>query len=124
LLPELAEAGLVGAGKDISMAGTCGSLSMLLETSRVGATLDLDAIPTPPGVEPLRWLTAFPSFGFVLAVEPSAVSAVCTRFDALGIACAAVGAVDESRQLTLRAGGEMRTYLDLARTPLTGFGGA
>ena len=123
VLPELAEAGLVGAGKDISMAGTCGSLAMLLETSRVGATLDLDAIPAPPGVEPLRWLTAFPSFGFVLAVEPAAVSAVCARFDAVGVVCAAVGAVDESRRLRLRAGGELRTYLDLGTEPLTGFGG-
>ena len=43
LLPELAEAGLVGAGKDISMAGTCGSLAMLLETSGVGAVLDLES---------------------------------------------------------------------------------
>ena len=124
VLPELAEAGLVGAGKDISMAGTCGSLAMLLETSRVGATLDLDAVPAPPGVEPLRWLTAFPSFGFLLAVEAAAVRAVCARFDAVGVACAAVGAVDESRQLTLRAGGEAHTYLDLATMPLTGFGGA
>ena len=123
VLPELAEAGLVGAGKDISMAGTCGSLAMLLETSRVGATLDLDAIPAPPGVEPLRWLTAFPSFGFVLAVEPATVSAVCARFDAVGVVCAAVGAVDESRRLRLRAGGELRTYLDLGTEPLTGFGG-
>jgi hypothetical protein len=124
VLPELAEAGLVGAGKDISMAGTCGSLAMLLETSKVGATLDLDAIPAPPGVEPLRWLTAFPSFGFVLAVEAAAASAVCARFDAVGVVCAAVGVVDESRRLTLRAGGEVRTYLDLAMAPLTGFGGA
>lgn len=123
VLPELAEAGLVGAGKDISMAGTCGSLAMLLETSRVGATLDLDAIPAPPGVDPLRWLTAFPSFGFVLSVEPAAVSAIGARFDAVGVVCVPVGTVDDSRQLKLRAGGDERVYLDLAARSLTGFGG-
>jgi AIR synthase-related protein len=123
LLPELAEAGLVGAGKDISMAGTCGSLGMLLETSGVGAVLDLERIPTPAEVEPLRWLTAFPSFGYVLAVDESAVSQVCARFDAAGVACAAVGAITASRALLLRHAGQEAVYLDLSERPLTGFGG-
>jgi len=122
VLPELAEAGLVGAGKDISMAGTCGSLAMLLETSGVGAVLDLERVPAPAEVEPLRWLTAFPSFGYVLSVDESAVASVCARFDAVGIACAAVGTVNDSRRLTLRHAGEEALYLDLSEHPLTGFG--
>lgn len=122
VLPELAEAGLVAAGKDISMAGTCGSLAMLLETSGVGAVLDLEAIPTPPEVEPLRWLTAFPSYGYVLSVDENAVASVCARFDAVGVACAAVGKVDDSRQLRLRYQGEEALYLDLGESALTGFG--
>lgn len=122
VLPELAEAGLVGAGKDISMAGVCGSLAMLLETSRVGAVLDLAAIPAPSEVDPLRWLTAFPSFGFVLAVDPEAIAAVCARFDAVGVTCAAVGRVDDSRKLSLRYEAEQLVYLDLGADALTGFG--
>ncbi|HEY8946788.1 MAG TPA: sll0787 family AIR synthase-like protein, partial [Polyangiaceae bacterium] len=74
LLPELAEAGLVRAGKDVSMAGLCGTLLMLLETSGVGAYLELESVPAPPDVEPTRWLTAFPSFGYVLAVSPDVAS--------------------------------------------------
>ena len=123
VLPELAEAELVRAGKDISMAGTCGSLAMLLETSGVGAVLDLERIPAPAEVEPLRWLTAFPSYGYVLTVDDSAVRQVCARFDAVGVACAAVGEVTESRRLTLRHGAEEALYLDLAERALTGFGG-
>ena len=122
VLPELAEAGLVGAGKDISMAGTCGSLAMLLETSGVGAVLDIERIPAPPDVEPLRWLTAFPSYGYVLAVDDTAVSSVCARFDAVGVTCAAVGTVVDSRRLVLRYAGEEAVYLDLSERPLTGFG--
>jgi len=122
VLPELAEAGLVSAGKDISMAGTCGSLAMLLETSGVGATLDLEQIPAPSGVEPLRWLTAFPSFGYVLSVDERHVSAICARFDAVGVACAAVGTVDDSRELRLRYRAEEALYLDLGERALTGFG--
>jgi AIR synthase-related protein len=123
-LPELAEAGLVAAGKDISMAGTCGSLAMLLETSGVGAVLDLERVPAPAEVEPLRWLTAFPSFGYVLTVDESAAPAVCARFDAVGVACAAVGTVNASQRLTLRHAGAEALYLDLAERPLTGFGTA
>lgn len=122
VLPELAEAGLVGAGKDISMAGTCGSLAMLLETSGVGAVLELESVPAPPEVDALRWLMAFPSYGYVLSVDPQAVAPVCARFDAVGVACAAVGVVTESRSLRLRYAGQETVYLDL-EGPLTGFGG-
>lgn len=122
VLPELSESGLVRAGKDISMAGTCGSLAMLLETSDVGAVLELDRIPAPLAVEPLRWLTAFPSFGYVLAVDESAVGSICARFDAVGVSCAAVGTVNDSRRLVLRHRGEDALYLDLNERPLTGFG--
>ncbi len=122
VLPELAESGLVAAGKDISMAGTCGTLLMLLEASGAGAVLDLARIPAPSGVEPLRWLTAFPSFGFLLTAEPSAASRICARFDAAGIACAAVGEVTSTRTLELRSGDEREPYWDLTREPLTGFG--
>jgi len=123
VLPELAEAGLVGAGKDISMAGACGSLAMLLETSGVGAVLDLERVPAPAEVEPLRWLTAFPSFGYVLAVDDRAVRQVCARFDAVGVTCAAVGSITASAHLALRYAGEEAVYLDLGERPLTGFGG-
>ena len=121
LLPELAEAGLVSAGKDISMAGVCGSLLMMLETSAVGARLDLSHLPAPPKVEPLRWLGAFPSFGFVLSVEPSAVRTVCARFEAAGVACAAVGEVESEPRLELAYRDERAEYWDLSQ-PLTGFG--
>ncbi len=122
VLPELAESGLVSAGKDISMAGVCGSLAMLLETSGVGAVLDLGDLPAPGEVDPLRWLMAFPSFGFVLAVDPGAVAQVSARFDAVGVACAAVGQVNDSRKLELRYAEETQLYLDLRAQALTGFG--
>lgn len=121
VLPELAEAGLVAAGKDISMAGICGSTLMMLESSDVGARIDLERIPAPAGVDTIRWLTAFPSFGFVLAVDPQHAPAVCARFDAIGVACAAVGEIDASTKLVLSASGEEHTYWDLREEALTGF---
>jgi AIR synthase-related protein len=122
LLPELAESGLVGAGKDISMAGLCGTVSMLCETSGVGARIDLEAVPSPNNVEPLRWLTAFPSYGFVLAVAPTALSAVTARFDALGIHASAIGELCPEPRVELGYRDERATYFDFGKRELTGFG--
>ena len=47
LLPDLAEDGLVAAGKDISMAGLVGTVMMLCEGSGCGARLEVDAVPLP-----------------------------------------------------------------------------
>ncbi|RYF72658.1 MAG: sll0787 family AIR synthase-like protein [Comamonadaceae bacterium] len=113
VLPALAEAGLCDAAKDISMAGAIGTALMLLECSKVGATIDLDAIPRPEGVPLLRWLTSFPSFGFVLSVRPEALGEVLTRFAARDVACNVVGRVDDSRTLLLRRGDERELLWDL-----------
>jgi len=106
LLPAIAEDGLCCAAKDISMAGAVGTAMMLLECSGVGARIDLDALPRPDGVPLLRWLSSFPSYGFVLSVAPAQVAAVMARFSARDIACSVIGEVDATRQVRLRAGGE------------------
>ena len=86
---------------------------MLLESSGVGATIDLNAVPRPDGVSLARWLTSFPSYGFVLSVHPNAVEAVHQRFAARDIACAIVGTVDDSRTLVLRQGDMQALLWDL-----------
>lgn len=93
LLPLLAESGLCCAAKDISMAGAVGTALMLLECSRVGAVIDVGAVPRPAGVPLARWLQSFPSFGFVLSVRADRVAEVSGLFAARGIACAEVGEV-------------------------------
>lgn len=113
VLPRLAEDGLCRAAKDISMAGAVGTALMLLECSKVGATIDLDAIPLPPGVPLHRWLSSFPSFGFVLSVRPEHVAEVQSRFAARALACAVVGQVDDSQTLVLRQGVHSELLWDL-----------
>ena len=99
VLPGLAEGGLCDAAKDISMAGALGTALMLLECSKVGARIDVDAIPRPEALDPddeaalLRWLVSFPSYGFVLSVRPQHADAVLKRFRAREIGCAVVGEV-------------------------------
>ena len=106
------------------MGGVVGTLLMLLETSGVGAVLDLDAIPRPPEVPLDRWLVVFPSYGFLLSVRPERAAEAQAAFTRRALACAAVGQVDASRRLELRSGAEQQVMWDLAAEPLTGFSGA
>ena len=115
ILPGLAEDGLVRAGKDISMAGLVGTVLMLCEGSGVGAAIAVDAVPVPPGVDLGRFLTAFPSFGFVLAVKPADAAAVIARFAARDVSCAAIGAFDATGTVRLTRRGEEVEVWDLAR---------
>jgi AIR synthase-related protein len=115
LLPLLAERGLCRAAKDISMAGAIGTALMLLECSGVGATIDLDAIPRPPGVPLARWLASFPSFGFILSVAPDDSDAVGALFRERGLAAAPIGVVDDSQALVLAQGAERVLLWDLRR---------
>ncbi|CAN5440294.1 GNAT family N-acetyltransferase [soil metagenome] len=57
------------AAKDISMTGLVGTVGMMAEASGCGAVLDLDAVPRPDGAGLADWLTCFPGFGMVMAVD-------------------------------------------------------
>lgn len=112
LLPLLAESGLCDAAKDISMAGTLGTALMLLECSQVGARIDLASIPRPVDVPLAHWLTAFPSFGYLLSVRDEYVERVQAQFEARSLACAVVGTVDASRKVVVQQDGEAALLWD------------
>ena len=120
VLARLANDGLCRAAKDISGGGLLGTLLMLLECSAVGATINLSRIPIPPDVPLERWLASFPSFGFVLAVAPEHVEAVCERFARRDLACVSIGHVTAERRVLVRDDAEEREFWDLAREPFTG----
>lgn len=127
LLPEIAEAGLCAAAKDISMAGVAGTALMLAECSGVGMRIDLSALPHPPGHahddspdDFLRWLQAFPSYGYLLSVAPEHIAAVQGRFLARGLACAPIGAVEPGSGVWLQRGApatDLALLWDWAREP-------
>ncbi len=102
LLPQVAEAGWSQAAKDISMGGIVGTLAMLTRTSGVGAVLEVDAIPIPAGVAVEKWLTSFPSFGYLLTAKPAAVDAIRSTFAQHDIHAAVIGHITEDPSLTIR----------------------
>lgn len=119
-LAEVSAEGLAVAAKDVSMAGPLGSLAMLLEFTKLGATIDLEVLPTPPDVDFLKWLICFPSFCFWLTAEPETVDACISLFEAKGLTCTAVGTVSHNSSLTLTAHARSAELLDLANESVTG----
>lgn len=118
LLAEAARRGLAVAAKDVSMAGSVGSLAMLLEPGQLGADVDLEALPVPEGVELDRWLVCFPTYAFWLATDQPEE---CTDlFRSAGLAAAVTGTVTDSGVLRLQRGAESRDVIDLSREPVTG----
>ena len=119
LLPQLAEAGLAVAAKDVSMAGLVGSLAMLLEPNRLGVELDLDALPAPAGVPLADWLGCFPCYAFVLT-SPSDRAAECVAaFHDRGLSAAVVGTLDGTGQVRLRQGASTSVVFELATEGIT-----
>ena len=120
LLPALAENGLCVAARDVSMAGVLGSLAMLLEPTGCGASVDLDALPRPPGVAVTTWVVAFPMYGFLLCAAPDAVAECRARFAARDLACEVIATVDGGGELRVRRGADERLVLDVRHEPVTG----
>jgi putative methanogenesis marker protein 2 len=119
-MQELGERGLVRAGKDISNPGLLGTLAMLLETSRVGAVVDVDAIAVPTGMDLAAWLKMYPGMGFVVTVRPENVAEVREVFESRGLTARVIGRVTEERKLVIRSGEEQMVLFDLERDCVTG----
>jgi uncharacterized protein len=118
LLPQIAEQGLAKAAKDISQGGVVGTAAMFAECSRVSMSIEADAVPRPDGVPLERWLTTFPSFGYLLAVAPSNLGAVLGLFRERQIAATEIGAVWEGSTVSITRGGHAEVVRDLSRAPL------
>ncbi|NMF59094.1 sll0787 family AIR synthase-like protein [Pseudanabaena yagii] len=121
ILPRLAANGWCDAGKDISMGGIVGTLLMLLETSKCGAILDLDRVPCPDSLSLEKWLTSFPSYGFLLSIRPEHLANVQAEFEQQDLVCAVIGEVQANTQLILRSQGESCLFWDFKHEALTGF---
>ncbi len=119
-MQELGERGLVRAGKDISNPGLLGTLGMLLETSNVGAVVDVEAIPVPEGLDLVSWLKMYPGMGFVVTAKPENAKKVLEVFQRRGLTARVIGLVTADRRLILRQGAEEAVLFDLAGECVTG----
>lgn len=123
LLAETAEQELADAGKDVSMAGLIGSVLMLLESSSVGAEINIDSIPRPFEVPLAEWMLAFPSFGFILSVDPKNTPRVREKFTTSGLSCESIGRVIEEKSVYfVDDKGQRELFWDFHESALIGTG--
>jgi uncharacterized protein len=117
---ELGEAGLVKAGKDISNPGLLGTLGMLLETSGVGAEVNLDKIPVPKSLDLLSWLKMYPGMGFIVTAKAENAEKVVEVFQRRHLTAEVIGKVTEDKKLVIKSGNEEAVLFDLTKECVTG----
>ena len=88
--------------KDVSMGGIIGTLLMLLNTSNVGAQIHLESITKPEGVSWEKWLSSFPSYGYLFSCSPENIENIRNLFEESGIKCDAIGIVKAQKGLEVK----------------------
>ena len=117
---EVASKHLVSAGKDISNPGTLGTLGMLLETSNVGATVELDLIPRNTDVSWEDWLRLYPGAGFVLTAKEENVDFIVEILEKVNITTRVVGSIIPDKMLFLTSGDSKEVVFDFTTDKITG----
>ncbi|TAJ44604.1 methanogenesis marker 2 protein [Methanofollis fontis] len=117
VMQELARRHLVTAGKDISNPGVIGTLGMLLEVSKRGAVIELDAIPRPDlrtnNITFEHWVRMYPGMGFILTCRDEHTDEVCRLFREAGMNAAAIGWIDDTDTLSVSYEGVTTSVFDL-----------
>jgi selenophosphate synthetase-related protein len=120
LLADLAADGVIEAAKDVSMAGLFGSLAMLLEPTRCGVSIAVDAVPVPAGVAFEAWALCFPCFAFLVTLAPGSEDRCRQAVERRGLSYAALATVDASAILRLTDGVDAVELVDLDADAVTG----
>jgi len=120
VMQEIGEKKLVTAGKDISNPGTIGTLGMLCEVSKTGASVDLNRIPCPEDVDFEQWLKIYPATGYILTAKEDNVAECLRIFEKVGIKAAVVGKIENTRKLDILYGECRATVFDFLKDGITG----
>jgi uncharacterized protein len=120
LLADLAAGGVVEAAKDVSMAGLFGSLAMLLEPTRCGASIPVEAVPVPAGLDFDAWSLCFPCFSFLVTMAPGSEDRCRQAVERRGLTYAPLATIDASGVLGLTDEGDEAMLVDLNADAITG----
>jgi len=120
IMNKIAKQGLVRSGKDISNPGTLGTLGMLLETSGKGATVDVDRIPRPQGVELAQWLKSYQGCGYVVTCDPANSQRIIEMYSMVGVTASVIGKITEEPKLIVNQAGKSVVMFDFDKEVITG----
>jgi selenophosphate synthetase-related protein len=117
---EIAEGGLASAAKDVSNPGVLGTIGMLLETSRIGAEIDVSRIPQPEGVGLVEWMLVYPGCGFILSCPERRTDEMLSILRNRSLSAQIVGRATQERKMTITLKDESRTLFDFEKEIITG----
>lgn len=117
-MKNIAEKNLATGGKDISNPGTLGTLEMLLESSSVGAKVDLNKIPKNENVTWDDWLKSYPGAGFVLTTKEENIEELIKILEDVSIIASVVGEVINEKKLFLSDENNELVLFDQKKNPV------
>ncbi|MBU7047740.1 MAG: methanogenesis marker 2 protein [Theionarchaea archaeon] len=120
-LNTIADKELATSCKDVSNPGILGSLGMLLETSRVGALIDVEKIEIPEPLDLFQFVKMYPGYGFVLTVDAENVEEVTNIFEDHHISSEIIGEIVPDRKLILHYRNETGILFDFEKEFICGF---
>ena len=91
---------------------------MHLETSKKGATVNLEDIPRNESVEWVDWLRSYPGSGFVFTAEEDKCDYIKQYLSKYSIEANVVGKVTDSNSLYLNYGDEKAEVFNQERNPV------
>ena len=74
---------------------------MMIETSGVGAVVDIARIPVPEGVDLKKWLLSYLGSGFVFACDPSDSAEIIRIFSETGCEGSVCGRITDGTEVVL-----------------------
>jgi putative methanogenesis marker protein 2 len=118
-LPVIAEKELATSCKDVSNPGILGTLGMLLETSKVGAEIDVEKIPAPLDIS--TFAKMYPGYGFLLTVKEENMKEVAEIFEDRHISVNIIGEITLEKKLVLHHKDETGVLFDFEKEIVCGF---
>ena len=97
---------------------------MMIELTKSGVNIDLDKIPAPESSHDVRWLKAFQSFGFLLAVPSKQVPELTSYFKNSHLSCAEIGTFNNSGKINIHTQTSSAMFWDIHKEQLTNMGKA
>jgi len=115
---QIAEEKLAHACRDVSGPGIVGTIGMLCESSRVGASIIVENIPKPEEFDSLDWLMTYPSTGFVLTTDTPNECIELLRSH--GLAENVVGTILQTKTMQISHQGQAETFMNFDNESIFG----
>ena len=121
IMNSIAKKHLVNSCKDISNPGIVGTLGMLLEASNMGATIEMESIPKPEGMDWISWFKMYPGSAFVLTATDENTDELIRMLNKEHINANCIGKVTDEKILSMSYENISKTVFDFNSEIIMGF---